>query len=497
MNGFRFATLLFTAAIVSPVFADVPPLGGGPNRESTQGELKSHDKKPSTSGASFANAPPPKPALPVRLTVVAPTPDPPWTMRIENTGDHPIRIAADIRLLSFDLERGDKGGTIKCAAPSGLRPSKFASDRELYLKPGEAYAEDFDPRLFCFGNAMDSLTGGTTVHAHYSFGPSFWGRPSLVAEGIDRPEVFAGLPQIDAPTILLSYRKVALPSNDPSADTKFDGNHPEKLLSASDGKPSEKDGYGKAHDGASAGDRAERSHKHCDKGTPKTERRVHEQPTGDTTEIGAKASDSSSYDWSAPCDDAKSADDGPPTFVDLNEPHVGIFVDRFADASAARDFFVTIMPEHDGRRDLLTLLRARMLSFSVEALGPDNQPTQTVDCEGSNRPHGVPAESLRDLGAGQARGIPLLVAEICPPGTFDRPGLYRVLPRMDSAVEGEGLTLHAYLGKALARQSTLVRIATGRDAFDEKAPKVASATPTPADGSMTPSPNNGSRALDH
>jgi len=97
----------------------------------------------------------------------------------------------------------------------------------------------------------------------------------------------------------------------------------------------------------------------------------------------------------------------------------------------------------------------------------------------TERPHGVPAESLRDLGGGQAMSIPLLVAEMCAPGTFDRPGLYRVLPRLDTAVAGEGVTLHAFLGKALARQSTLVRVATGRDVFEEPPPKVEG--PPPAD----------------
>ena len=63
------------------------------------------------------------------------------------------------------------------------------------------------------------------------------------------------------------------------------------------------------------------------------------------------------------------------------------------------------------------------------------------------------------------------------------PGRQRlVLPRVDTTVEGEGLELQAFIGKALARQSTLVRLGTGKQAFDDAKPQVWA--PPPPEGEL-------------
>ena len=44
------------------------------------------------------------PDTPARLWLIAPGPHEAWTMRIDNEGPRPIRIPADVRLLTFEIE---------------------------------------------------------------------------------------------------------------------------------------------------------------------------------------------------------------------------------------------------------------------------------------------------------------------------------------------------------------------------------------------------------
>ena len=150
--------------------------------------------EPSQAAAPW-RAKPAAPPLPVELTIVATSPDPPWLLRIENTGESSIRIPADVRLLTLELSTGKRAGTTKCSAPAALRPSQFPKSRELYLRPGDTYEEPFDPRLFCFGDAMDLLREGTRVKPRFGFG-AFGAKGPFAAQGTDRPESFAPLREL-------------------------------------------------------------------------------------------------------------------------------------------------------------------------------------------------------------------------------------------------------------------------------------------------------------
>lgn len=403
-------------------------------------------------------AAPPKAPLPVEMTIVAASPDPPWTLRIVNTGERPIRIAADTRLLTFELETSDKRASkIKCAAPASLRPRSFPTSRELYLEPGAAYVEDFDPRLFCFGDKLDLLKGGTTVRAHLGWPKSStFGKPSFAAQGTDRPEAFAAATELSAPPILLSYAAFA-------------------PMAPGVGKPAP--GASPAMDTGAHGKTDEASK---DAQVPWTERKSN----GSVEPSRSAAKESHRYGFgpkSDPSDDSPTTPDAPevPT-DDRNAGKVDVYIDRYADAEAPRDAVVSIRAVNEGRRELSAALRGRMLSFTIEKLGPDNKAQQSFDCRGSDRPHAMPIETLRDLDAGQTVSIPVMLAEICPRETFERPGLYRVRPRIDTAVEGEVLKRSPYIGRALAAQSSLVRIATSRKPFQDEPPKAFTPPAPPA-----------------
>jgi hypothetical protein len=145
-----------TTAVVSPGGAVAPP-------------RKVHPRRPKT-----PELPPPS----AQLTVDAPSPDGPWTMRAENTGSIPVRIVADARLLAFDLAPGEDDDDdppavrrrtarpVRCQLPVDMRPSDD-EERALVLPPGRSYAAKLDPRLFCFGARNSrALVAGAKVTPH-------------------------------------------------------------------------------------------------------------------------------------------------------------------------------------------------------------------------------------------------------------------------------------------------------------------------------------------
>ncbi len=336
------------------------------------------------------------PPLPVKLTVTAPTHDPPWRVRIENTGEARIRIPADIRLLSLELtgKGAKKAYKKKCVAPGTMRPTKFPKARELYLEPGDAWEETFDPRLLCFGDATDALREGVTVTPRFGFGASNGDAGALAAQGTDRPASYASLGELVADALQpASPTPPAGPANaSPSAETSA-------------------------------------------------------QPKPTPAAPAARPGDATS-----------------PT-TDRNGAELDIYVSRFAEATNPRDLVVTIRATNEGGRALATVIRSRMLAFRVEELAPDNTARVTTECRGQDHPHAIPIEAVSNVRPGREVSVPILLAEVCPRATFARPGLYRVLPELDTTVVGEITKVDPHVAQALAKQSSLVRIATSQQPF--------------------------------
>lgn len=360
--------------------------------------------------------------LPVKLTVSAPSPDPAWTVRIENTGASPVRLAADPLLLSFELV-AKKGGKRPCKLPAAMKPSAFPIGRELYLQPGEFWEESIDPRLYCFGDTTDLLTEGTKLTPRYGW--SGWAgdkREPFAAQGLDRPERFDAQKEIVGDPFVLP----ALPGAKPAA--------------ASPGTPP-----------VSGGPDAV--------APPPAPARSEPSPSGSPSGEAASAAAGE-----APGRDL------PGQTQDLNAPHLDVYSRQLIDAPAARDIVIQVRAVNEGKRQLLTVLRSRMLHFRVEELKADNTARVTVDCVHQNAPHGIAREMIEQVPSGRSLSVPVLVAEICPLGTFSRPGLYRITPVLDTSMGGESLKVDPWVGRALAAQASLVRLATGRQDFHAGGP---------------------------
>jgi hypothetical protein len=119
--------------------------------------------------AASAPSPPPKPPPTVLFTVTAPSPHELWKMRVENTGEIPVRLTADARLITLDVTPPPKDGkarpTVHCALPPDMRATDDV-ERALVLPGKRAYAEVFDPRLYCFeARQAEALVPGAVVTA--------------------------------------------------------------------------------------------------------------------------------------------------------------------------------------------------------------------------------------------------------------------------------------------------------------------------------------------
>jgi hypothetical protein len=166
--------------------------------------------------------------------------------------------------------------------------------------------------------------------------------------------------------------------------------------------------------------------------------------------------------------------------ADANAPRLGLFVDRHDDAHAARDVAVTLRASNEGRRALSAVLRGRMLGFVVERLAHDGLVATTTTCAPAPKAHASASELVGKVQGGRDVALSVLLAEVCPIRSFERPGLYRVSPRLDAKVAGEAAELAPWIGEALATQSVLVRVATGREPFYDAPPAPEVAAPLAA-----------------
>ena len=398
-------------------------------------------------GGKAAAPPPPTPD--VRLRLIAPSAQGRWTMRVENHGSEVVRIPAEVRLMRIEIrplsnDQWSKRAQ-KCDGPAAFGLDKeFPVERELYLQPGEAYTETFDPRLFCFGKNAPALAGGTLVKATWGWDPApRWAkgeREPYAVDGVKYPRPFTPQKQLEAPTILLSF----FPPEPPGPPPK------DNSLAAAQAPGEAKDGdhadgaKGDDTSAASGGDAA---------GAP-----------GGGDKAG---SDDAAHAGEAPepSEGPLSGRPKPAPVVDELEPKLVLEAQRYADGRYPREVALRIDAVNRGHRELYAAVRNRQLSFDLH--GPDG----TRTCEPSIDDSKVARDHFRRLRPDQKAAMVVLVAEHCPPETFDRPGLYELVPTLhpDDAAKDHGL--HVFLDDAKSEQSILVRIQRSRKSFYKRPPR--------------------------
>lgn len=414
---------------------------------SAQAEPQTTPAAPAPSANSAPKTPEAEPeALPpvqAELWIIAPHPREAWILRIDNTGPKAIRIPADARMLELSVELPEFGPApiepeddgkpknkkfapkkpkakakkpIRCEAPAGLKPSGFPEERALLLAPGESYIDTFDPYLLCFGKNAAALTGAATVKPRLGF---------------------------KVPKAKPSYGKKKAKPEPPKGPFAVEGTDfpavfaPQYELFA----PTMVLSYGL---------------------TPKA------------AEVEAKAPEAKDGPKENTSEQGESAEKERAPIVDANAPRLEIEGSDFVDAGAERSASITVKAKNAGRRSMLAVLRPRMLSFRIDK--PDG--TGAV-CGPDASPRGMPRDSYKNYKAGESTSFSVLLGEVCPRGTFSRPGIYKILPTLHAEQSGAEHGITAFTAVVDAPKPTILRIKEGTEPFHLRPPK---AVPTPKQG---------------
>ncbi|MDB4935050.1 MAG: hypothetical protein JWP87_2022 [Labilithrix sp.] len=338
---------------------------------------------------------------PLAFSVTAGTGGGPWKLRVENTGDVPVRIAADPRLLVLEVtppagfvdeaaiakakasrtappKPADLAKPVRCVLPDDARPATDEG-RELVVPAKRSWTATFDPLLYCFGARERAvLVNGATVTAQLGWVPP---PPRAGARPSTKPVVLA--PPFVAAPVGAAIGRVA----------------PAKALQAA----------------------------------PIT---LAENVT--TASASASASGSEA--------------DTPGTTLTLTMPDT-------LDVSKGAEISTTVTVANDGDKPVVLLFRPETLRFTV------NGPAGSVACGTTRAVGSPIRELYSTLGVRARTSVALLITAVCPSDTFDEPGIYRVTPMLDtSGASARSIGLKTWDGTVTGRTPMLLRVRSARRA---------------------------------
>lgn len=143
--------------------------------------------------------------------------------------------------------------------------------------------------------------------------------------------------------------------------------------------------------------------------------------------------------------------------TEATKPPLAIGATESTDAARGSDIALTITLTNESDRAVTTFFRSSTLAFTV------NGPAGSVSC-GSPRAIAEPFRELfTTIGPKQKTSTTMLVTALCPAGTFDEPGIYRVGVRLDTrGTSGRNIGLRTWDGEVSARAPSLIRVRSPR-----------------------------------
>lgn len=138
-------------------------------------------------------------------------------------------------------------------------------------------------------------------------------------------------------------------------------------------------------------------------------------------------------------------------------PTVTLSVPEAMDSARGVEIATTVTLVNGSDRPVTLLYRPDMLLFTVSG------PSGNVSC---GLPRQVTAPIRELFNTVPAKGkleVGVLLTATCPPGTFDEPGIYRVVPKLDaSGASGRELGMKTWDGIATAKDPLLLRVRAPR-----------------------------------
>ncbi len=126
-----------------------------------------------------------------------------------------------------------------------------------------------------------------------------------------------------------------------------------------------------------------------------------------------------------------------------------------SDAYSQLNATVAITLKNRGKRTHYVYFRRELLTFEVMGPGGWDSCDPQPDTRAPDR------QAFLHLAPGQSMTITSRLVELCPKGTFARPGFYLVHARFDADENGEDYGLDAYVGRVASEKPANVRIRTG------------------------------------
>jgi hypothetical protein len=135
-----------------------------------------------------------------------------------------------------------------------------------------------------------------------------------------------------------------------------------------------------------------------------------------------------------------------------------------SDAEAERSASVQLRLKNRSKHKIRVFFRRELVTFEVT--GTDG----TTSCNPEPDDRAPDPQEFLALAAGQSMNFTCKLAELCPKGTFGRPGLYLVHARFDATDDGAQAGLHAFSGTVVSPDPGAVRIRTGEMPFLSRRP---------------------------
>lgn len=133
-----------------------------------------------------------------------------------------------------------------------------------------------------------------------------------------------------------------------------------------------------------------------------------------------------------------------------------------SDAHSQLSATVAITLKNRAKRTHYVYFRRELLSFEV--MGPGG----LVSCDPQPDTRAPDRQAFLRLSPGRSMTITSRLVELCPKGTFSRPGFYLVHARFDADDSGEEFGLDAYVGRVASETPANVRIRTGELELEDK-----------------------------